>query len=254
VTDHSAYDLLAAGYALSALEPEDEQLFLAHAPGCARCERAAAEHRETLAHLAYGAPHEALPPTLLAGLRAGIAESERSLDLPAPVRFDLQRDRRRVRWVRPMSALAGAAASVLVVTALLVANRGLTSQQRDAQLTAQRLSTTVSSLLVPGARKVDLTGQGGRGAVIVNGGSLSLVLSGVAANDRRASIYVLWEKTTFGDVRAVGSFDVAAEPVSVINHLRLTGADTITTFILTREPGRTPPVRTVQSPVLAGDL
>jgi len=48
---HALYDQLAVGHALSALEPEDEQAFLAHLPGCAACERALAEHTETLAHL-----------------------------------------------------------------------------------------------------------------------------------------------------------------------------------------------------------
>ena len=37
---HERFEELAAGHALGALEPEDEQAFLAHVPACARCERA----------------------------------------------------------------------------------------------------------------------------------------------------------------------------------------------------------------------
>ena len=58
---HERFAELAAGYALSALEPEDEQLFLAHLPGCASCGRDLTEHRGTLAHLAY-APEVVGPP------------------------------------------------------------------------------------------------------------------------------------------------------------------------------------------------
>jgi hypothetical protein len=252
--DHAAYETLAAGYALAALEPDEEERFLAHLPSCALCERAVVEHTETLAHLAYAASSETPPHSLLQGIRAGIVESGRSGEFPAPLRLELARSRRRDRSVRMMTALIGVAASLIVVAALLLANRGLSSQERGAQLDATRLSATVSSLLVPGARKIDLTGTGGRGAVIVNGRSVSLVLTGVAANDRRSSIYVLWEKTTFGDVRAVGSFDVKSSEVSVINDLRLASADTIKTFIVTQEIGRVAPVRTIQPPVLAGDV
>ena len=59
---HDRFDELAVGHALSALEPEDEVVFLAHLPGCASCERALADHRETLGHLAYAAADEEPPP------------------------------------------------------------------------------------------------------------------------------------------------------------------------------------------------
>jgi hypothetical protein len=249
---HADYDALAAGWALSALEPEDELLFLGHLPTCEVCERAVAAHRDTLAHLAWAVTAEAPPPSLLQGIRAEVA-TVRDVEPLAPLRLDLRRPVRRGRSARFMTAVVGAAAAVVALAVVLSVGRGLSRQEQQAQLAADRLSSTVASLLVPGARKIDLEGPGGRGAVIVNGHTVSLVMSGVAANDTSTSVYVLWEKTTFGDVRAVGAFDVASARVSVINDLRLSSADTVKTFMVTRESGRTVPVRTMQSPVLAGD-
>jgi len=63
---HELYAELAVGHALSSLEPADEQVFLAHLPGCARCERDLVAHRETAAHLAYAAAAVALVASLVA--------------------------------------------------------------------------------------------------------------------------------------------------------------------------------------------
>ena len=250
---HADYDALAAGWALSALEPEDELRFLGHLPSCAVCERAVAAHRDTLAHLAWAVTAEAPPPSLLKGIRSEVVATVRDVEPLAPLRLDLRRPVRPARSVRLGTALVGAAAAVIALAVVLSVGRGLSRHEQQAQLAADRLSSTVASLLVPGARKVDLQGDAGRGAVIVNGHTVSLVMSGVAANDKSTSIYVLWEKTTFGDVRAVGAFDVSSARVSVINDLRLASSDTVKTFMVTRESGRTVPVRTMQSPVLAGD-
>jgi hypothetical protein len=253
-TSHASYDALAAGYALSALEPGDEQQFLAHLPQCTLCQRAVAEHTETLGHLAYDVVSEAPPASVLEGIRAGVASSGRSGAFPAPLPLDAARARRSARSVRMMTAVLGAAAAVVLVAALVFVNRGLSSQERDAQLAAKQLSSTVSSLLVPGARKIDLAGDGGRGAVIVNGQKVSLVMTGVDVNDRSNSVYVLWEKTTFGDVKAVGTFDVTSSKLAVINDLRLDGSpDSAKTFMVTREQGRTAPLRSTQQPVVVGD-
>ncbi|MCW2615123.1 MAG: putative transrane anti-sigma factor, partial [Frankiales bacterium] len=79
---HALYEELAAGHALHALEPGDEELFLAHAHGCARCERAAEDHRATLTHLAYAVDAPEPPPSLLEGIRAGVLASARGASFP----------------------------------------------------------------------------------------------------------------------------------------------------------------------------
>lgn len=251
---HALYDQLAVGHALSALEPEDEQAFLAHLPGCATCQRSLAEHTETLAHLAYDVVSDAPPPSVLEGIRAGVAASGRAGAFPAPASLEAARSRRRDRTVRWSTAVVGAAASVVMLAALLFVNQSLQSQEHHAVADAARLQTTVASLVGPGARKVDLTGSGGSGVVIVDKGKVSLVMSGLPVNDSH-SVYVLWQKGRFGDVRAVGTFDVRSKDLAVVDGgLHLAADAHPVRFMITREKGRTAPALSTQPAVVAGDV
>jgi hypothetical protein len=255
VTTHETYEQLAVGHALCALEPEDEQAFLAHLRGCAACVLAVADHTGTLAHLAYGAPAADPPPSLLEGIRVGVVASGRAGAFPAPVSLEAARDRRRDRTVRATTALIGAAAALVLVAALVFVNRGLQSDKSDITAHDAQLRKAVSSLLTDQSSRVDLTGAGGSRAVaVVTGGTVSLVMQGLAVNDRSDSIYVLWERTRFGDVRAVGTFDVRSTDLAVVSNLRLPGAvGAVRSFIVTREQGRTAPPIAKGSPVVAGD-
>ena len=110
---HDRFEELAVGHALAALEPDDEQAFLAHLRGCAACERNVAAHTETLSHLAYAAGPVELPDSLLSGIRAGVRASGRPMASPAaalerPATLDEARARRRLH-VHPRSLTAAAA-------------------------------------------------------------------------------------------------------------------------------------------------
>ena len=247
-TSHDLYEQLAVGHALSALEPEDEQEFLAHLPTCAACQRALTEHEDTLAHLAYGAAPLEPPVALLEGIRAGVAASGRAGSFPAPV-TDLAKVRAR-RTVRATTALLGAAASLVLVAALAFLWQGERAQRSDLQARDNALNTAVSSLLQPASKKLDLTSESGARAVaVVDGSRVSLVLQGVDVNDR-SSVYVLWQRNAAGTVDAVGTFDVSgSDDVAVVNGLRLKGdAARVTTLMVTHEHGRTAP------PVAQGPL
>jgi anti-sigma-K factor RskA len=250
---HERYEQLAAGYALSALEPEDENAFLDHLPGCAACRRAVAEHSETLAQLANAVVEGPPPPAVLEGIREQVSQSGA---FPAPVSLDAARPRWRDRTMRRTTAVVGAAAAAVLVIALVLVNQGLSSNERQARQVAARLNATVSSLLVDGARKIDLTGpSGGKGAIVVSGQSVSIVTSGVPVNDTSDSVYVLWSKSRLGQVRAVGTFDIRSERLSVVNDLRLSqDPDTVAAFLVTKEPGRTAPAVTHQPVVVLGDV
>ncbi len=255
---HEMFEQLAVGHALSALEPEDEQAFTDHLYGCAACARALAEHGETLSHLAYGTAEVELPPSLLEGIRAGVTESGRAGSFPAPVApLSLQaaRERRRHRTVRATTALVGAAASIVMVAALVFVNRGLQSDNTQLQAADRNLSGAVENLLKDGARRVDLTGAGGSHAVaVVHNGSVSLVMQGLAANDSAKSVYVLWERSRFGVVRPVGTFDVKSDDLVVVNGLRLPGEPgSLKSFIVTHEKGRSAPRIASGPTVVTGD-
>jgi anti-sigma factor RsiW len=62
--DHEVFDELAVGWALHALEPEDEAIFARHLPGCARCAETVAETTEVMAGMASDLPPAAPSETL----------------------------------------------------------------------------------------------------------------------------------------------------------------------------------------------
>lgn len=249
---HDRYEQMAVGFALSALEPGEEEDFSAHVERCPECTRALVEHRETLAHLAYHASVEEPPPSVLAGIRAGVAASGRAGAFPAPVALESGRLRRRDRTVRWTTAALGAAASLVLVVALLIVNVGVISKQHSTEEANRKLTAAVAQLLVSGARKVDLTGSGTTRAVaVVHGDQVSLVLAGVPENDRERTVYVLWEQSLSGAVQAVGTFDVASDELSVVSGLTLHGGS-LKALMVTHEKGRRAPLASTEEPVLAG--
>ncbi len=249
-TGHASYEELAVGYALSALEPDDEQQYVDHLRGCAGCARALAEHTETLAHLAYAAEAETPPPSLLEGIRAGVSASGRAGAFPAPLSLDAARVRRSGS-TRLMTATLGAAAAIVLIVSLVFV-RGLMTDRNDQQTVNQRLAAAVRNLTGPDARLIGLKGDGGHGTLILNGQRVSLVMAGMARNDTKSSVYVLWEQTTFGDVSAVGVFDVKGD-VAVANLQLAQAPDRVRTFMVTKEKGRVAPSRTTQPVLVAGD-
>ena len=251
---HARYEELAAGHALSALEPEDEQDFVTHLAGCARCERDLAEHEATLAHLAY-APEPADPPaSLLEGIRAGVLSSGREASFPAsteqaapaapaPVDLDARRQRRDASRLRRAGVWTSVAAAAALIVSLGVWNTEL-QRDRDAQaeLTG-RLAKAVSPLRDASTDTVPLAAEGGEvvAVALVRGDEMTLVVDGLPVNDP-ATTYVLWGESRYGDKRAVGAFDVTADDVDVLDGLRLKDsvAD-VTRFMVTREQGDGPP-------------
>lgn len=259
---HEVFEELAVGYALAALEPADEHVFLAHLPSCAACERALAVHSDTLSHLAYDAPDLAPPASVLEGIRAGVQASGRAGALPAPNSIGSLAEARRRRTSRSAllkrgSAITGVAAGIVLVVALVASNRAL--QDRGAQSTAlnSRLSGAVTSSMLDGAARVPLTGPDAsvQAVALLKGDDVQLVVAGLAPNDRSKSTYVLWERSRMGSVRALGTFDVMSTSADVIQGLHLdhrTAA--LASLVVTREKGRHAPASTTQPAVVAGEL
>ncbi|SDD09683.1 Anti-sigma-K factor rskA [Geodermatophilus telluris] len=78
---HDTFDELAVGWALHALEPEDEAVFGAHLPGCPRCTRTVAETTEVMAALSADLPPAEPSDGLRDRLRAAV---ERTGQVPPP--------------------------------------------------------------------------------------------------------------------------------------------------------------------------
>ena len=78
LSEHGEWDALAVAWALSALDPEDEERFAEHLPECTRCTATVRESLYTVADLAYALPDEAPPPSLKARLMAAVAAEPRT--------------------------------------------------------------------------------------------------------------------------------------------------------------------------------
>jgi hypothetical protein len=252
--EHARFEELAAGHALNALEPGDEQVFLAHLAGCAVCERAFAEHLETAAHLAYAADPVPLPDALLGRIRAEVNASGRAMPEAPAVSLDAERARRRLPALS--RATLGAAAAAVLVLALLSWNLTLMHGRSATEQRADQLASAVS-VLEHGDRLVPLADESGRSvatAVMEGDRRMSLVVDGLPANDRSSSTYVLWQTGATG-ARAVGAFDVRGDGIDVLRDMTV---DTTfagwNAFAVTREPGRTAPSVPGSAPVANGTL
>ena len=244
---HERYAELAAGHALHSLEPEDEQAFLAHVTGCARCEREVDAHRTTLAHLAY-APLDVEPPaSLLEGIRAGVLASDRGATFPdlEPVVVeehaaadDLSR-RRDAKRLRRAGTWVGVAAAAALVASLGAWNASLQQDRAEMQEWSSRLASAVGQLRDSATDTVPLAGTGGEvvAVAVMRGDEMSLVVDGLPVNDE-ATTYVVWGESRYGDKRAVGAFDVTADGVDVLDGMRLPdGVTDVTALLVTREQG-----------------
>lgn len=257
VDPHERFAELAAGHALAALEPADEQVFLAHLASCAACERSLGQHTGTLAHLAYAADPVDLPPSLLAGIRAGMADSTpREDDVPAPASLAAARARRggSFRVTRGWVGAAAAAAMVLTLGGWITVLRHDSSQYESR---SARLAAAVRMIGDGHSRNVPLKDANGNpvAVAVVDGNSVALVVDGLPPNNTATSTYVLWQKGQYGLVAPVGTFDVRGKGVDVIEHLRLaTHAVDITGFAITQEKGRRAPSLPGSSPVAGGSV
>lgn len=267
-SQHALYEELAAAYALSALEPDEAQLFELHLAGCARCELELAEHTALADQFAYAVLDAAPPASILAGIRAGIAASDRVVTSPAatdaaPVTLGavtpstptpsnvLPLRRRRPEHLRGW--LVAAAALVLVVS-LGVSNLVLRSDRDSAQEASVRLGSAVTQVV--NSRTVQLRAADGKvmAVALVSNQHVSLVLDGMPRNDSQSSIYVLWRKPAYGSAVAVGVFDVHDSKVDVARTFSLQGVDGVTTLAITLEHGRVAPASAGAPLIAVGQL
>jgi Anti-sigma-K factor rskA len=272
--DHRAFDELAVGWALHALEPEDEAVFTAHLTGCDRCARTVAETHDVMAALATDLPQAEPSDALRDRLRAAVEDTEQLPAPAAPSAPDLHplspaeraaarhpvgglrpvpvgglRPPRTTRlpdtrpaWRRvlPHALVAAAVAAMLVLGAWNVI---LTGDRDAARATAAEQSQVLDELLRPGRATIaPLTNDGQTVATVVaRDGQVQVVASDLPINDTRNSTYVVWGLGKGGAV-ALGTFDV------VIPRLDLRPVGSTETeltdypvYAISREPGRAAP-------------
>lgn len=244
MSDHEQWEALAAGYALDALEPGDEQAFAEHLRGCSQCARDLAALRDVTAQLAYAAPAAEPPADLGARIRAA-AEAERPATPTAPV---VPLAPRRERSLPP---LVFAAAAVLVVFALGVWNVTLQGDNRAQHDATARRSAALACFAAPGGTTFRLSAPSGqRATVCVTGSAAYVVADNLTPNDPR-SVYVLWWLDAADTPHAVERFDVPkTSPAVFALPLAVRPAD-VHAMAVSLEPGRVLPEKPT-NPVAQG--
>ena len=270
--EHEAFDELAVGWALHALEPEDEELFAAHLPTCPRCRRTVGETTDVMGALAGDLPPVAPPERLRERLRAAVEETEQLSrparedertppvppsvpDRPAPVyRFEppatgAHRAPFPVRAVDPRSSWrrvlpnALVAAAVAAILALGTWNVVLSSAREEARAAAAEQAQLVDALLTPGRATIaPLTADGATLATVVaREGQVQVVTQGLRPNDVRDQTYVVWGLSG-GTPAPLGTFDVTSpQPALRTVGSAPSGLDAYTGYAVSLEPGRSAP-------------
>jgi anti-sigma-K factor RskA len=195
---------LAVGWALHALEPEEEAAVAAHLPLCAECRDRVAETELTAALLGSATPQldppERLRASILAAARASTpARATPAAPAPAPV---VSLDSRRART--PRRVLVAAAAAVVIsvggVAGWAGSQLGSTSSPAVAGAPADAVAR---DLATPGVQQVVLTAQGSTEPVAVL----------LAASDHDVVLPVAIPDVASGDSMWVWGVDPAGVPV-----------------------------------------
>ncbi|SNR32657.1 anti-sigma factor domain-containing protein [Blastococcus mobilis] len=244
--DHAAFDELAVGWALHALEPEDEAVFARHLGGCVRCAQTVAETTEVMGAMAADLPQVAPSDALGSRVRDAVAGTEqvhRPVAPPVPAATPPMPLPRRGR--RPRRALAAAlvAAVVAAVAGLGIWTVVLTEDRRELQATVAEQREVMDLLLTPGRATIAPLARDGRpvATVVARDDVVQVITHGLEVNDAGSTTYVVWGLG--GDEpEALGTFDVDRSQMSLLAvGSGLTGLDDFAQYGISIEPGQEPP-------------
>lgn len=261
---HQEYDELAVGWALEALEPDDEARLRRHMAECSRCRQTVDDAREVAAALALALPTEQPSESLRERILSAAAAEPRS---PVAVRRDEPTGRALDRRVRPAAVgdptehrirpgrrslpvrtlargLALVAALALVV-ALGTWNLTLRTERSQAAAAAAQQAAVLDELDDRGIYRIapleDPEGQP-VGMVVVHDGVAKVMSNGLPINDTTRQTMVLWGMRASSSPVALGTFDVVAPDLDVRTvSSRSTGLDQYDGYAVSLEPGNQAP-------------
>ncbi|MCZ2837428.1 anti-sigma factor [Modestobacter sp. VKM Ac-2985] len=276
--EHRRWEELAVGWALHALEPEDEDLFAAHLADCDRCADTVAETAEVMTAMSSDLPQAEPSDALRDRLRAAVEETEqlpqntgperrreqspaaparpaarstpvragtgstsaRELQLPLPTRFADPRP----AWKRVLPT-ALVAAGVAAVLALGAWNVALTSARDEAVAAAAEQAQVLDALLEPGQATIAPLAGDEDGpdlaTVVARDGQVQVLADGLPVNDPSETTYVVWGLPD-GPPVAIGTFDVVTSEMDLRTvGSAATGLDEYPAYGVSIEPGRQAP-------------
>jgi anti-sigma-K factor RskA len=246
VNEHTAWEELAAGYVLHALEPGDEQAFVDHFAGCAACERAVSRHEQVSAHLADLSEPEQPPGSLWTAIHAALEPRSPSQPVPtlhavpsageSPQAETAQRVQTPGKSARSMRhrlrTPIAAAAAVLVAAAVGIGSWQAFEQTGRSTPNVQALSDQCHA--DSGCHVVAMSANGNQQAVLLVRGRTAKLLTPGLPDLAADQTYVLWQLT-----RSNGTVGVVAfRPGGGERTVSLPKSESQTTvFAISREHG-----------------
>ena len=229
MTTHDDWDELAAGYALHALEPDEEQRFTEHLAGCDECMAAVREHELVAAQLGSLAhSDEDVPAPAWSAIRSSVVGE------PAPVSLDA---RRKARRRQPMVLGAAAAAVVLAAAGIVVwQTNGSSTTPAERALQSCRQQSGCSVVRLHASRGADPA------IVLVSSERVTMVPLAMKPAPKGKE-YVLWQLLRSGAPTPVAELTDASGPSSA--GLVMPYADTAA-FAVSVESSSVPPSQPTQ--------
>lgn len=253
--EHEEYDELAVGWALKALEPDDESRFGKHLPDCTRCTQTVREAQDMTAAMAMAVPLEEPSAGLRDRILAAAAAEPRDLNQPVqlPRRLEHSPERRSARHqhrnqgrIRSLARGLALAAALALVVGLGVWNVGLRNDRSAAQAVAERQAAVLDQLNDRGIYHIaPLETSDGQsvGMVVVHDGAAKVMSDGLPINDAEREILVLWGMRNQLTPVALGTFDVVHSELDVRTvSSTSTVLDQYDGYAVSIEPGRQAPL------------
>ncbi len=254
--NHGEFSGLAVGWALHALEPDDEERFSAHVAECSECRAIVADVTTTLGEIVYAVP-DAEPP---AGLRERVlsAASEVPQDVGTPPVERVPRilspaqSRTQVRVGQPPKwhavwrhwQLWAIVVPLLAVLGLVAWNLALRHQRDASTDQTARYQRAITELTEVGSRRATLHTPSGKqlATVVVRDGHINVVAMAIPPNDPNKTTYVLWGlPSASAKPAALGTFDIVRDGVDV-RAVKVTAQKLdFRTYAVSRESGRQAP-------------
>jgi hypothetical protein len=260
------------GWALHALEPDEEMAALEHLETCDACRQLAAEVAEVTSGLAEAVEQREPPARLRASIVEQAERTEQVRQVPsrpepaveergAPMRAaapsrprhrattgpDTPRpaDRPTSRFRRPRSLLAIVAAVVVLAGGGgLAAYAQQMRAERDASIAQSRdIFQMVAQFDQPGAQHAFLAASPGAqpvAAVMVHGDQRQVMAVGLTPNGVADQTYVLWGLNEGAQPKPVGTFDVQPTPERPVSVGSATGGS-FSQYAVSLERGRVAP-------------